>query len=92
MSRAPKVPTELQLKLLKRMAEGWALGQSTSFMASAPYWLQRDGVGRGGPTEAVKAGTAQACIDRGWIMRKREDFPTCEWKLTEAGREVANAR
>lgn len=73
-----------QQRVVDRMREGWELGISNSI--SAPNaWLQRDGLGRGGPTEKVSRGTVDALRKRGIITTGRFSFPTQRYTLSPTG-------
>ena len=81
--------TPARLAVLLKMAEGWELGRSTSSLAlnGCREWLQKDGVGRGGKTEKVRAGTALVLESAQLIKRVRETFPSQAYQITEYGRQ-----
>lgn len=79
--------SERQQKIIDLMAAGWELGVSGSMDFRA--WLQRDGIGRGGPTENLNGNTFTSLSRRKLIRQKEQRFPTSKWELTEAGRELA---
>lgn len=74
--------TKPQQRVVDRMREGWPLGRS-----SGRWWLQRDGVGCGGPTEEVNANTAHALYVRGVIRKSRDYYPLQEWRLSPKWKE-----
>lgn len=78
-----KRPTKAQLQVLRRLREGWALGLNTTFHGKP--WLQRDGLGKGGPTERVTHSTLNALHTQELVALKREGFPFREYKLTRKG-------
>lgn len=84
-----KPPTPAQVRILLRLVEGWHLAQSTTYAGGC--WLQRDGIGKGGPAEVANAGTVNALWSNGLLRCSRDDFPVRELVLTKAGREAARA-
>ena len=76
--------TPAQKQVLQRMEDGWALGY-TSYMYS--WWLQRNGLGRGGDTEQVHGTTGHHLRTNGLIRKKKDGFPTSEFVLTDKGRK-----
>lgn len=88
--RKPKA-TELQLGILSRMADGWALGVSHA-NNSGGAWLQKNGIGRGGETISVMASTFRGLRNKGFIEVKRKGFPASEMQLTQAGREALTCK
>ena len=69
----------LQQHIINRLEEGWSLGFGSGI--SPRVWLQRDGVGRGGPTEDVNKGSFFALLRRGVIHQTKDGFPTSEYGL-----------
>lgn len=80
--------SESQKKVLRLMAEGWALGTEVGIYNRA--WLQRDGLGRGGPVEYIRSPTVEALCVKKLIVAKRT-FPNTTWSLTKQGKEVAES-
>ena len=82
--------TPARLAVLLKMAEGWELGRSTSLAMNVNReWLQKDGIGRGGETEKVRAGTARALESAQLIKRVRASFPSQAYVITDYGRQWA---
>ncbi len=73
--------SSVQKHVINLMREGWAMGKSEA--STGGVWLQKDGVGRGGPTESVKIGTFLALARRNFIRCKSKDFPTSEWVIND---------
>lgn len=78
--------TELQLGILSRMADGWALG--VSHVGDGGVWLQKNGLGKCGETINVMSSTFRGLRNKGFIELKRKGFPSSEMQLTQAGKEV----
>lgn len=74
-----------QQEVIDYMGAGWALAVSSSVLG-AGVWLQRDGVGRGGPTKKVNSATFSALHQRGLLYCQKDRFPTATYCLTAAGR------
>lgn len=77
--------TRLQMNVIDALKNGWELGHSST--ADGRWWLQQDGLGRGGKTIDVHANTAFALLKRGLIEQKRYGFPTSLWGLVENRRK-----
>lgn len=71
-----------QTEVLRLMAAGWSLG------VHAGVWLQRDGIGRGGPTLKVRKDVFGALCRRGLVTKIRQGFPSSEYGLSAAGRKA----
>lgn len=76
-----------QMKVLKLMAEGWELGLSSGLNFYA--WLQKNGLGCGGPTERVHAGTFNGLCRRGLVRQVRYGFLSSLYGLTDDGKKIA---
>jgi len=70
-----------QQKVIDLMKAGWELGVNGGINNRA--WLQRDGCGRGGPTEDVHFNTFYALYKRHLIVIKKAGFPTATWRLKD---------
>ena len=83
MNRKPLSPA--MQHVLDRMTEGWALGRSSTVLDGGLCWLQKNGVGQGGPCEDVKRATVDALHDRGLILYHYA-FPSATYTLTQKTR------
>ena len=73
--------SKAQQKVVDLMKEGWELGKSQSMSGRA--WLQKDGVGRGGPVEKVNTNTFWSLYKKEIIKLKKQSFPTSIYELKE---------
>ena len=71
--------TNAQQRVLDKMYNGWELGQSTGI--NQRWWLQKDGLGRGGEVIEVNAITARWLWDKGFIKPCEWSFPTQHFRL-----------
>ncbi|MGL6289272.1 MAG: hypothetical protein ACRC2H_01130 [Silanimonas sp.] len=79
--------TPAQQAVINGMAAGWELGRNSGF---APLeWLQLGGIGMGGPSKGVRAGTAMRLTEKGFIRATKSDYPLTKYALTDAGRAAA---
>jgi hypothetical protein len=78
MKRVTLTPS--QQRVVDRMREGWELGKGMG--GDGSFWLQRNGLGRGGENETVHASTAHALYTRGVIEVARDRYPFQYWRLT----------
>lgn len=76
--------TERQQRVIDLMKEGWELGISRTYGVRA--WLQKDGIGRGGESEDVYLSTFYSLSKKGYIILKKEGFPTSTYKLNTTNR------
>ncbi len=83
-------PTPAMLEVLRMMANGWELGLN-AYPGGQGYWMQRGGLGRGGPAKGVNSNTASGLLQRG-LFTLGEGFPTRPATLTETGRKIAEAK
>lgn len=58
--------TERQLHVVRRMCEGWELGLEQGYRGSF-WWLQKNGLGKGGDCENVHASTAESLLKLGLV-------------------------
>jgi len=75
-----------QEEVLNLMANGWELGQSTTYDGRS--WLQQGGVGKGGKSKTISANTIHALFKRKLIHSKKYRFPHRTYTLTELGRDT----
>ena len=64
-------------EILRLMKEGWELGYGTGFREAGQFWLQKNGLCRGGETRNIHASTARSMFEKGLIKlstRKQEKF------------------
>jgi hypothetical protein len=73
--------------VLAAMAAGWELGKNATMDGRA--WLQKLGVGRGGPTRDIRITTWSALLNRGFIKHTKGRFPTKHYVITDLGASVA---
>jgi hypothetical protein len=74
-----------QDEILKLLREGWAIGLSGGQHAS--WWMQKNGLGRGGEHRDVHSASAFALYKKGLIeIKGARSFPHTEYQLTELGR------
>lgn len=76
-------PSEVQLRVMKAMANGWELACGLGFESSA--WLQKGEAGKDGETDRISRRTVAALSSFGWIEPGTRHFPMMTYKLTEAG-------
>lgn len=76
--------SETQIEIIKLMREGWQLGVSLSM--DSRYWIQKDGVGRGGETKKVTSPVYHGLKERGVLECVDNDFPTAKYNLNELGK------
>ena len=58
--------SKTQIEVVNLMREGWELGASSGFDYYA--WLQKDGIGKGGPTKRVSGATVHALWKKKFIF------------------------
>ncbi len=70
-------------EILELMRNGWELGLSDASRTNPRlFWLQKNGLCRGGEVKKVHASTAQSLIRKDLIIgQKRERFWLMEFKL-----------
>lgn len=78
--------SKAQTQVVAKMKEGWQLGRDNT--ATGGWWLQKDGLGRGGDTITVNGNSAHALFKSGVIQEKKWGFPTSLWELTKYGKSV----
>ena len=68
-----------QDEILRLLREGWELGSDMGIDGS--WWMQRDGLGRGGPSRRVHAASARALHHKGLIKQLSAVFPKAVYGL-----------
>jgi hypothetical protein len=71
------------------MRQGWELGVSSSINRRGA-WLQKDGVGKGGPTVTVSLATVRALREKGWVILTQPGYPTSTFRLADGPRPSAS--
>ena len=83
-----------QKDVLTKLSEGWELGSMSTY--DGGWWMQENGLGRGGNYLTVHSSTAHSLCKAKLIYRKKYSFPRSLWQITEAGRaaiaEAAKAK
>ena len=69
-----------QKEILRLLSEGWELGVDMGIDGS--WWMQRNGLGHGGPSRQVHASSALALRRKGLIKQVSRIFPTARYELT----------
>ena len=80
--------SKTQEEVVKLMRLGWELGVSSSFDHTA--WLQKGGVGKGGPTKKVSGATVHALWKKKIIEVVKHEFPTTRYRLITDSPTEAN--
>lgn len=75
-----------QMKVLRLMADGWELGVSSGI--TSRRWLQKNGLGRGGPVEDVRQDVFFALYKKGLLKKTKHSFPSSTWGLTDDAMEL----
>lgn len=83
-------PTKPQLEVLRKMRDGWELGESMDMNGRSR--LQQGGLGKGGETITISHPTVWALWTRKFIEVPLggNSFPTRRFVLTAKGREAAD--
>jgi hypothetical protein len=68
-----------QEEILRLLREGWELGKDIGIDGS--WWMQRDGLGMGGPSRRVNAASAHALHRKGLIKQLSAVFPKAVYGL-----------
>ena len=71
--------SKTQEEVVTLMREGWELGQTSGWDHRA--WLQKDGIGKGGPTKRVSSSTFHALWKKKVIVEKKRGYPTTTYRL-----------
>lgn len=81
--------SKTQLEVLRLMAGEWELGRTASG-GNSSYWIQKDGLGRGGKVKKLRYTTGVTLYKKGLIKTASSEFryPTTNYRLTEKGRKV----
>ena len=77
--------SKTQQEVINKMKDGWELGRTTMGLYSPRCWLQKGGLGKGGPTIDVSWATVKALHFHHQLISQIEDFPTIRYKLTQKG-------
>lgn len=80
--------SKTQIKVLSLMRDGWEMGASDGLYFT--IWLQKNGVGRGGPTEKVNGRTFISLEERKLIKTSKNGYPTKKYVIADAGIEALN--
>ncbi len=68
-----------QDEILRLLREGWELVRDMGIDGS--WWMQRDGLGRGGPSRRVNLASAHALRRKGLIKQASAVFPKAVYQL-----------
>lgn len=68
-----------QEEILRLLKEGWELGIDMGITGS--WWMQKDGLGMGGPSRHVHAASARALRQKGLIKLLSREFPKSVYGL-----------
>ena len=77
-----------QIEVLTLMNQGWELGRSEGFFEST--WLQKDGLGKGGPTKRISIATLYSLVKKGYILHTKTIYPNNYYVLTTKGKGYTN--
>lgn len=75
--------TARQLQVVEKLKEGWELGAGNvgnNFRA----WMQKNGLGKGGPTIEVHTSTFTGLLHRNIIEQKKHSFPSSLYGLRQS--------
>ena len=71
--------SKTQAEVVELIRQGWELGVSYGFEHHA--WLQKDGIGKGGPTKRISGATVHALWKKKVIVVSKSGFPTTIYRL-----------
>lgn len=71
-----------QQDILDKMADGWELGFHVGGFSPGWHSIQQGGLGRGGKSYHVNAGTVGALVNRG-LVKRFYGFPTSKYYLVK---------
>ncbi len=71
--------TDTQQEVLDLINDGWELGSDVTM--SGGYWLQKEGIGRGGETKVVSSSTVRTLEYLSYIERGEYSFPILHYRL-----------
>jgi hypothetical protein len=71
--------SKAQAEVVRKMKNGWELGESTGL--SSRCWLQKGGIGKGGEAQSVSHATATVLLRAGIIEYAKKQYPTFTYKL-----------
>ncbi|KKL04120.1 hypothetical protein LCGC14_2619280 [marine sediment metagenome] len=72
--------SKTQMEVVNLMREGWELGVGCAF-GDYRSWLQKGGIGKGGPTKHISGATTHALWKKKVIIISKDEFPTRIYKL-----------
>lgn len=78
----------VQIEILKLMRAGWPMAKSNKISYGYSYWLQKDGIGRGGETKYFKEPTFNFLLNNGFIALLKKSYPVSSYQLTELGKTI----
>lgn len=71
--------TPAMLTVLRDMLDGWELGHNTTLRGRC--WMQKGGIGCGGPSKDVKTTTVHGLYQRGLIEPIGPRFPNQSYRI-----------
>jgi len=75
--------TNLQYEIVRRMKEGWELGEEINSFSPRAF-LQKGGIGRGGSMHYISRATVKALVKRNIVKSVKQDFPYRYYALVES--------
>jgi len=83
--------SKIQLEILKLMKKGWELGKMFHTDLSVRFWLQKEGIGKGGETKEIRNSKSIFKLEDLSLIKLNQGNPSyfsgCTYKLTEKGKE-----
>jgi hypothetical protein len=70
-----KKVTKAQQAVLDKMADGWELGYCQGARSPGRFWLQKEGIGRGGECINVRQNVWWNLLQKGLIRLRLDRFP-----------------
>lgn len=80
--------TKLRAQILNRMRDGWEMGMAPKLRLGTSYWIQRNGVGRGGETQRFNSSTFEYFLSNKLIELKAKRYPTSIYQLAPLGHDI----
>lgn len=78
-----------QIWVLELMSNGWELGHSKGY--SPRFWLQKNGVGKGGESKSIAYPTFTKLLALKLICITQEGYPVDRYSLTDIGKTIKSS-
>lgn len=75
-----------QKYILELLKNGWQIGHSKGL--NSRYWIQENGVGKGGKAIDLKVNTFMILYENKFITKTHEGYPTDKWDISELGKSI----